>query len=84
MIIQNFYQNQVNHLDQQTKCTIITEQNFANVIVEHNNYQNTLHDYQDIVAELTKDLAKANNDILHRDQLLKKGLKDEKEAYWRW
>jgi len=33
-----------------------------------------------MVAELTKDLTKANNDILHRDQLLEEGLGDEREA----
>ena len=37
-----------------------------------------------MVAELTKDLTKANNDILHRDRLLEEGLGDEREAHRRW
>ena len=79
-IIQNFYQNQVTQLDQQTRRAIVAEQNLANVIAERDNFQTTLHDYQDMVAELTKDLTKANNDILHKDRLLKEGLGDEREA----
>ena len=66
-IIQNFCQNQVTQLDQQTRRAIVAEQNLANVITERDNFQITLHDYQDMVAELTKDLTKANNDILYKD-----------------
>ena len=33
-----------------------------------------------MVAKLTKDLTKANNDILYRDRLLEEGLGDEREA----
>ena len=80
-IIQNFCQNQVTQLDQQTRCAIVAEQNLANIITERDNFQTTLYDYQDMVAELTKDLTKANNDILYRDQLLKEGLRDEREAH---
>jgi chromosome segregation ATPase len=82
-IIQNFCQNQVTQLDQQTRRAIVAKQNLANVIVERNNFQTTLHDYQDMVAELTKDLTKANNDILHRDRLLEEGLQDEREVHRR-
>jgi len=83
-IIQNFYQNQVTQLDQQTRRAIVAEQNLANIIAERDNFQSTLHDYQDMVAELTKDLTKANNDILHRDRLLEEGLGDEREARRQW
>ena len=37
-----------------------------------------------MVVELTKDLTKANNDILHRDWLLEEGLGDEREARRQW
>ena len=37
-----------------------------------------------MVAELIKDLTKANNDILYRDRLLEEGLGDEREARRQW
>ena len=38
VIIQNFYQNQVTQLDQQTRRAIVAEQNLANVITERDNF----------------------------------------------
>jgi len=80
----NFLERRSNLLTQQTIRATTGEQNLANVIAERDNFQSTLHDYQDMVAELTKDLTKANNDILHRDRLLEEGLGDEREARRQW
>ena len=71
---QNFIERHSNLLTQQTIRAITDEQNLANVIIERDNFQTTLYNYQDMVAELTKDLTKANNDILHKNRLLEEKL----------